>query len=135
MDLSMMGIVVSLGVLIFLALRGWHIIIIVPIAATLVCFFSGMDVLQSLYGPYMNGFISYAKRFYLIFLGAYSLDAMPHNGAVITVLAVFGLTHNRVSALFCDRCRRTYHLSCASHTDWHLPILNTKGGSYANDRH
>ena len=70
MDWSIIGIVISLGVLIVLALRGWHIIIIAPIAAILVSLFSGMDVLQSLYGPYMNGFISYAKRFYLIFLGA-----------------------------------------------------------------
>ena len=43
MDWSIIGIVISLGVLIVLALRGWHIIIIAPIAAILVSLFSGME--------------------------------------------------------------------------------------------
>ena len=63
MDLSVTGILISLAVLVILALRGWHIILLAPIATVIVCLFSGLDVLQSLYGPYMDGFISYAKRF------------------------------------------------------------------------
>lgn len=95
MDMSVLGIAVSLGVLIFLALRGWHIIIIAPVAATLVCLFSGMDVLQSLYGPYMNGFISYAKRFYLIFLGAsifakYMDDSGAAKSISVSILKAIG---------------------------------------------
>ncbi len=92
MDLSVIGILISLAVLVILALRGWHIILLAPIATVIVCLFSGLDVLQSLYGPYMDGFISYAKRFYLVFLGA-SLFAkyMDDSGAAKKIaLAIMG---------------------------------------------
>lgn len=70
MEMSLLGIILALAVLILLALRGWHIIILAPIATIVVALFSGLDVLKSLYGPYMDGFISYAQKFYLVFLGA-----------------------------------------------------------------
>ena len=92
MDLSVTGILISLAVLVILALRGWHIILLAPIATVIVCLFSGLDVLQSLYGPYMDGFISYAKRFYLVFLGA-SLFAkyMDDSGAAKKIaIAIMG---------------------------------------------
>jgi H+/gluconate symporter-like permease len=92
MDLSVTGILISLAVLVILALRGWHIILLAPIATVIVCLFSGLDVLQSLYGPYMDGFISYAKRFYLVFLGA-SLFAkyMDDSGAAKKIaMAIMG---------------------------------------------
>lgn len=86
MELSLLGLILSLAVLIVLALRGWHIILLAPIATVIVCLFSGLDVLKSLYGPYMDGFIAYAKRFYLVFLGA-SLFAkyMDDSGAAKTI--------------------------------------------------
>ena len=39
-------------------------------AVVLVALFSGMDVLATLTGPYMKGFVSYASKFYLVFLSA-----------------------------------------------------------------
>ena len=89
MDVSMVstiGIVVSLAFIIVLALRGWHIIVIAPLAAVLVALFSQMDVLQTLTGPYMKGFVYYAGRFYLIFLmGSLFGKFMEDSGAARSI--------------------------------------------------
>ncbi|HQQ75800.1 MAG TPA: GntP family permease [Thermoanaerobaculia bacterium] len=66
--LSTLGIVVSLVFIITLALRGWHIIVLAPLAAIIAALFSNLNVLETLTGPYMTGFTNYARRFYLIFL-------------------------------------------------------------------
>jgi H+/gluconate symporter-like permease len=66
--ISTLGIVVSLVFIITLALRGWHIIILAPLAAVIAALFSNLNVLETLTGPYMTGFTNYARRFYLIFL-------------------------------------------------------------------
>lgn len=68
MDWSVIGIIISLAFIVILALRGWHIIIIAPLAVVIVCMFSDMNVMETMYGPYMKGFVNYAGRFYLIFL-------------------------------------------------------------------
>lgn len=70
MDLSVIGIIVSLAVIVILALRGLGIAFIGPLAAALVAIFSGMGVFDTLMGPYMKGFINYAAKFFLIFLFA-----------------------------------------------------------------
>lgn len=68
--LSILSIVFSLGLLIFLALRGFSIIIIAPVASLVVILMNGMPVLESLEENYMSGFINFAKNNYLIFLFA-----------------------------------------------------------------
>lgn len=84
--LSIIGIVLSLAFIVILALRGWHIIIIAPLAVVLVALFSGMDVLQALLGPYMKGFINYAAKFYLIFLtGSLFGKFMEDSGAARSI--------------------------------------------------
>jgi H+/gluconate symporter-like permease len=70
MVLSTIGIFLSLVVIIVLALRGFHIIFIAPLAVCIVAVFSRMNVLGALSGPYMKGFVTYAGNFYLIFLAA-----------------------------------------------------------------
>lgn len=70
MDLSVIGIFISLAVIVVLALRGLGIAVIGPLAAALLAIFSSMGVLDTLMGPYMKGFVSYASKFFLIFLFA-----------------------------------------------------------------
>ena len=70
MDLSVVGIFLSLAVIVILALRGVGIMLIAPLAVAIVAIFSDMGVLDTLIGPYMKGFINYAGKFYLIFLFA-----------------------------------------------------------------
>ncbi|MGV8056650.1 MAG: GntP family permease [Smithellaceae bacterium] len=65
---SVIGILLSLAVIVVLALRGWHIIVIAPLAVIVVALFSGLNVVDTMYGPYMKGFINYAGKFYLLFL-------------------------------------------------------------------
>jgi H+/gluconate symporter-like permease len=84
--LSILGILVSLVFIIVLALRGWHIIIIAPLAVVLVALFSSMDILPALTGPYMKGFINYAAKFYLIFLaGSLFGKFMEDSGAARSI--------------------------------------------------
>ncbi len=84
--ISTIGIIVSLAFIIVLALRGWHIIIIAPLAAILVALFSNMTVLDTLTGPYMKGFINYAGKFYLIFLmGSVFGKFMEDSGAARSI--------------------------------------------------
>lgn len=95
MNMSLIGIILALAVLIILAMRGWHIIIIAPIAAVIVCLFSGMNILEHLYGSYMNGFIGYAKKFYLVFLAAslfakYMDDSGAAKSIAISILKAVG---------------------------------------------
>ncbi|MGA2224527.1 MAG: GntP family permease, partial [Syntrophobacteraceae bacterium] len=68
MGWSVIGIIVSLAFIVVLALRGWHIIIIAPLAVVLLSIFSQMNIMETMTGPYMKGFVNYAGKFYLIFL-------------------------------------------------------------------
>ncbi|HOK05660.1 MAG TPA: hypothetical protein PK836_04755 [Syntrophales bacterium] len=84
--LSIIGIVVSLAFIVVFALRGWHIILLAPMAVVLVALFSGMDVLPALMGPYMKGFVNYAAKFYLIFLmGSLFGKVMEDSGAARSI--------------------------------------------------
>ncbi|MBN8730483.1 MAG: GntP family permease [Acidobacteria bacterium] len=94
MDWSVAGIVVSLIVIVALALRGWHIILIAPLAVIVTALFSGMEILPLLTGPYMKGFVNYAGKFYLVFLTASIFGkAMEDSGAARSIaLAILRLT-------------------------------------------
>ncbi|MDD5171222.1 MAG: hypothetical protein PHN75_20565, partial [Syntrophales bacterium] len=86
MDWSIIGIIFSLIMIIVMALRGWHIIVIAPLAAVVVALFSSMDVLPMLSGPYMKGFVSYAGKFYLLFLaGSIFGKFMDDSGAARSI--------------------------------------------------
>jgi H+/gluconate symporter-like permease len=88
MNWSIVGIVISLALIIVLALRGWHIMVIAPLAAVVVALFSSMDVLPTLYGPYMKGFVNYAGKFYLLFLaGSIFGKFMDDSGAARSIAA------------------------------------------------
>lgn len=80
--MSTVGILVGLAVLVFLALRGWNIIIIAPIASVIVLLFSGENLLKGLNETYMKGFSSFAMKFFLIFLlGTVFGKVMEDSGA------------------------------------------------------
>lgn len=87
MDWSVIGIILSLIFIVTLALRGWHIIIIAPLAVVLLSIFSNMNIMESLTGPYMKGFINYAGRFYLIFLAGSLFGKFMEDGQAARSLA------------------------------------------------
>lgn len=83
---SLLGIALGLALLIFLAMRGWHILLIAPLAAALVLFISGDNVLTGLTGPYMDGFAGFAKKLFLIFwVGTIFAKAMDDSGAAVSI--------------------------------------------------
>jgi H+/gluconate symporter-like permease len=95
MELSVIGILVSLAVIVFLALRGVGIMLIAPFAVVIVSVFSGMGILDTLMGPYMKGFINYASKFYLVFLfasvfGKYMDDSGAAKSIAAGILRVIG---------------------------------------------
>jgi len=84
--LSLVGIVVGLGLLIFLALRGWHILLIAPVAAAIVLLISGENIVSGLTGPYMDGFAGFAKKLFLIFwVGTIFAKIMEDSGAALSI--------------------------------------------------
>ena len=87
MDWSVIGIIFSLAFIVILALRGWHIIIIAPLAVVIVSIFSDMNIMQSLTGPYMKGFVNYAGRFYLIFLAGSVFGKFMEDGQAARSIA------------------------------------------------
>lgn len=98
MDLSVIGIILSLAVIIFLALRGVGIIIIAPLAVVIVSMMSKMDVTDALMGPYMKGFVSYASKFYLVFLfasvfGKYMDDSGAARSIAQSIIGMIGRGH------------------------------------------
>ena len=87
MNLSLLGIVVSLLLIVVLALRGWHILLIAPLAVIVAALFSGMEILPMLTGPYMKGFVNYAVKFYLIFLTASVFGKLMEDSAAAAAIA------------------------------------------------
>jgi H+/gluconate symporter-like permease len=95
MTLSVLGILVSLAVIVTLALRGVGIMLIAPLAVVIVSLFSDMGILDTLMGPYMKGFVSYAGKFYLVFLfasvfGKYMDDSGAAKSIARNILGVIG---------------------------------------------
>jgi H+/gluconate symporter-like permease len=93
-NLSLLGIIIGLTVLVVLALRGWHILIIAPLAAVIVLIMSGKSVPAGLNGPYMDGFIGFAKNLFFIFWGgSVFAKVMEHSGAAESIaIAILKLT-------------------------------------------
>ena len=87
MDWSVIGIILSLAFIVVLALRGWHIIIIAPLAVVIVATFSDMNIMQTMTGPYMKGFVNYAGRFYLIFLAGSVFGKFMEDGQAARSIA------------------------------------------------
>ena len=86
--LSVIGIGLGLATLITLALRGWTIVIIAPIAALIVLAFSRVGLLQGLNDLYMKGFASFAAKFFLLFLlGTIFGKVMEDSGAAKKIAA------------------------------------------------
>lgn len=83
------GILVALVLIIFLALRGYSILIIGPLCALLVILTNQMDVFSALItepNSYMAGIGSFIKNYFLIFLlGAILAKYMEESGAARSI--------------------------------------------------
>lgn len=66
--LGILGIILGLVIIMVLAYMGWSIIWVAPIAAGVVALTGGLDLLQSYTGPYMQGFVDFAKTYFPLFM-------------------------------------------------------------------
>lgn len=82
----MVGIIIGLALLMFLAYRGMSIIWIAPLCAGVVAAFGGLDLLTAYTDSYMTGFVGFAKAWFPVFmLGAIFGKVMDDSGAARAV--------------------------------------------------
>ncbi|SCY99620.1 GntP family permease [Alkaliphilus peptidifermentans] len=82
----MLGIIIGLVLLMYLAYRGMSIIWVAPIAALVVAFSGGLELLPAYTGTYMAGLVGFAQAWFPAFLlGAIFGKVMDESGAARSV--------------------------------------------------
>ncbi len=66
--LSLIGIFLGLGLLMYLAFKGLSIIWIAPLCAGLVAILGGNDIITTYMGPYMEGLVGFMKSWFPAFM-------------------------------------------------------------------
>lgn len=84
--IGILGIIVGLGLLMFLAFKGMSIIWIAPLSAGIVALTGGLDLLDAYTVDYMGGFVGFARSWFPVFmLGAIFGKVMDDSGAARSV--------------------------------------------------
>ena len=65
--ISLIGILLGMVILVFLAFKGYNVIIVSVIAALVVAVFAGTDILPLIIDSYMTKFADFAKNNFMIF--------------------------------------------------------------------
>ena len=65
---SLIGIILALGLLMYLIMKGVNIFVIAFISATIVAITGGIDIYSALKDNFVNGFVGFFRANYLIFL-------------------------------------------------------------------
>ncbi|MEP9368023.1 GntP family permease [Xanthobacter sp. VNH20] len=85
--MGLLGILLGLGLLLFLAFRGWSILLLAPIAALVAAAFSGEPLLAHWTQTFMSNAATFVAQFFPLFLlGALFGKLMDDSGSV-TVIA------------------------------------------------
>lgn len=107
--IGVIGIIISLGLLMYLAYRGITVLILAPILAGLAVIFSGdVPLLASYTEVFMVNFASYAKAYFPLFLlGALFGKIMDDSGAAKSI------AHNITQKLGKEKSILAVVLSCA----------------------
>jgi len=84
--LGILGVLVALAVLIYLALRGVSILIISLVCAGIVALTNGLSLSTALVGTYMQGLAGFLQQFFLLFLfGAMFGKIIGDSGAATSI--------------------------------------------------
>ena len=84
--ISLIGILSGMVILVFLAFKGYNVIIVSVIAALVVAVFAGTDILPLITDSYMTKFADFAKNNFMIFLlSAVFGKLMGDSGAADTI--------------------------------------------------
>ncbi|CCQ98735.1 putative D-beta-hydroxybutyrate permease [[Clostridium] ultunense Esp] len=82
----MLGIIIGLALLMFLAYRGYSIIWVAPITAAVVALSGGLPLLETYKETYMAGFVGFTKSWFPVFmLGAIFGHLMDYTGAAKSI--------------------------------------------------
>lgn len=82
----MLGIVIGLVLLMFLAYRGYSIIWVAPVCAGIVAAMGGLSLLEAYKDTYMTGFVGFTKSWFPVFmLGAIFGHLMDYTGAARSI--------------------------------------------------
>lgn len=82
----MLGIILGLALLMFLAYRGYSIIWVAPLTAALVALMGGLPLLPAYKDTYMTGFVGFTKSWFPVFmLGAVFGYLMDYTGAARSI--------------------------------------------------
>lgn len=68
--LSLLGIIVSIVIYIYLIFRGINIWVLSVLASVIVILFSGGDMIKAITGPFMTAFVAFAKSYFLLFVAS-----------------------------------------------------------------
>ena len=96
--LSLFGIFLGLGLLMYLAFKGYSIIWVAPLAAAVVALTGGLDIISTYMGPYMTGLVGFVKSWFPAFLLSAIFGNMMETTGAAKSIAVF-LTHKLGSKL------------------------------------
>ena len=84
--LSIVGLVLGLGLLAFLIMRGYHIIITAILCSVLVALSGGINLYTAITDTYMAGFVSFFKSYFPVFLvGTIFGKFMEETGAAASI--------------------------------------------------
>jgi GntP family permease len=86
LNMGLLGILVGLGLLIWLAFRGWSVLLLAPVAALVAAFLGGEPLLANWTQVFMGSAARFLAQFFPLFLlGAAFGKLMEDNGAVWAV--------------------------------------------------
>ena len=89
--LSLVGIIVGLALLIFLAFRGKSLLWAAPVCALLVAFTGGLDMFTAYTQNYMEGMVGFVKEWFPAFmLGAIFGQIMQDSGGAVSLTKAAG---------------------------------------------
>ncbi len=84
--LSLFGILIGLGLLILFAFRGWSVLLLAPLAASVAALFSGEPLLAHWTQTFMTGAAGFLAQFFPLFLlGALFGKLMEDSGSVAAI--------------------------------------------------
>src|SRR5271155_4281114 len=86
--MGLLGILVGLGLLIWLAFRGWSVLLLAPAAALVAALFGGQPLLANWTQTFMGSAARFLAQFFPLFLlGALFAKLMEDTGSVSTISA------------------------------------------------
>lgn len=99
--LSLVGIIVGLALLIFLAFRGKSLLWAAPVCALLVAFTGGLDMFTAYTQNYMEGMVGFVKEWFPAFmLGAIFGQIMQDSGGAVSLTKAVVKLVGRDKAIF-----------------------------------